>query len=332
MMMFASTQVLAFLVLAFLVRNVVTAVLALIFLAVSAAFTSSMAEALCVELSAHASAKLTAESIMSLFVTSKAFGNLLTAYSSGQLIEYTSKQNVFLITSAFPVLIVVAALMMREVTTLPAQMQRQTAWQQLRHVWDFMRQPLLLPTIIYVVAYMGGPDYDDALFFFFTNRLGFSPTFLGSMRLTYGVAALIGVGIYQLVTKVPLKTVSRHTPRADLQHEKTPPCDKQILTWSILVSLPIYMLPILLVLGLNSRIGISNEAFLLSGGSLLEATAELQILPLIVYSCKVCPKGIEGTVFAILMSVRNAGALLSKAMSSFFTYQLGITATDFTSE
>lgn len=40
---------------------------------------------------------------------------------------------------------------------------------------------------LYIFAYMAGPDYDDALFFYFTNQLGFSPTFMGTLRYDRGV-------------------------------------------------------------------------------------------------------------------------------------------------
>lgn len=53
---------------------------------------------------------------------------------------------------------------------------------------------MMYPTIC---ACRSGPDYDDALFYFFTNYLRFSPSFMGTLRFTYGIAALLGVALYQ---------------------------------------------------------------------------------------------------------------------------------------
>lgn len=95
---------------------------------------------------------------------------------------------------------------------------------------------------LYIFIYMAGPDYDDALFFYFTNKLGFSPTFMGTLRsalpavalrenrlltqplrFTYGIAALLGVLLYRFVFR---QAGFRRT-----------------LLWTIVVAVPIYVSP-----------------------------------------------------------------------------------------
>lgn len=47
-----------------------------------------------------------------------------------------------------------------------------------------------------------------AMFYFYTNELGFSPEFLGRVALVGAVSNLAGVGIYnRFLKKVPLRSI-----------------------------------------------------------------------------------------------------------------------------
>ena len=174
---------------------------------------------------------------------------------------------------------------------------------------EFLKKPVIGGTASYSLLYNAGPDNDDAMFFYFTNRLGFSPTFMGSLRLTYGIAGVIGIILYRIILK------------------KTP--FRKILLWTTLFSVPIYMLPLILVTGSNLNLGISNRVFALSGGFFIEAISEIQLLPLLVMMTKLCPKGLEGSVYAVMMSIRSLGIGISKILSAGLSFSLGITANNF---
>ena len=47
-------------------------------------------------------------------------------------------------------------------------------------------------------------------------------------------------------------------------------------------------------------------------------------------AARLCPPGVEATLFAALMSILNAGSFLGVALGSGATSALGVTATDFT--
>lgn len=40
--------------------------------------------------------------------------------------------------------------------------------------------------------------------------------------------------------------------------------------------------------------------------------AELNMLPILVLACKICPAKIEGTMYALLMSTINLGQLVAR--------------------
>ena len=50
------------------------------------------------------------------------------------------------------------------------------------------------------------PTSETAMFYFQTNALGFTPEFLGRVRLAGSCASLVGVGVYNFALKdVPLR-------------------------------------------------------------------------------------------------------------------------------
>ncbi|OII73096.1 BT1 family protein [Cryptosporidium ubiquitum] len=298
---FSILQVIGFLLLATNADTVLKAATCLLLISLSAAFCSSIAEALVVETSGINGG---AETVSDYF-GSKALGALTTAYFSGSLLDTYSKQGIFLTTSIFPLFVFIASLIMED----KKQTGELTAKNQLLSLKEFLKRPIIWGPAIYIFTYTAGPDYDDAMFFYFTNRLGFSPTFMGSLRLTYGIAGIIGIVLYRIILK------------------RTP--FREILLWTTLFSIPIYILPLVLVTGLNLNLGISNRMFALSGGFLIEAIAEIQLLPLLVMTTKLCPKGLEGSVYAVMMSIRSLGTGVSKVISAGLAYLLGITAFNF---
>lgn len=305
MVIFSILEAVGFVMLGTFPTHIFTALLSLSLISVSASFCSAVAEALVVETTAGRTIDQGAENV-SDFITAKAIGSLIVAYLSGSLLETTSKQSIFLATSMFPLFIAFVTLFMDDVTSAPSYDIKT----RLRMLMEFLKQSVIWGPALYIFAYMAGPDYDDALFFYFTNRLGFSPSFMGTLRFTYGIAALAGVMLYRTFLKT---TGFRKT-----------------LLATILVAVPIYLSPIVLTTGLNRLVGISDKAFVLSGGFLIEATAEVQLLPLLVLTASICPPGLEGSVYAMMMSVRNTGSMVSRGVSAILTYMAGITANNFT--
>eukprot|EP00879_Flechtneria_rotunda_P032031 GHRR01035179.1.p2 GENE.GHRR01035179.1~~GHRR01035179.1.p2 ORF type:complete len:145 (+),score=54.12 GHRR01035179.1:119-553(+) len=60
-------------------------------------------------------------------------------------------------------------------------------------------------------------------------------------------------------------------------------------------------------------------------------TAALQVsfMPILVLAARLCPEGVEATLFATLMSILNGGAFAGAALGAGLTSVLGITSTDF---
>ena len=148
------------------------------------------------------------------------------------------------------------------------------------------------------------------LFFFFTtNELGFSAEFLGRIRLITSLAALIGVWCYQQW----LKQISFRV----------------ILGWSVVLSSMLGLTSLLLVTHVNRLIGIDDHWFSLGDSLILTVMGQIAFMPVLVLSARLCPKGIEASFFALLMSIWNLGGLLSHEFGALLTHWLGVTETNF---
>ena len=147
------------------------------------------------------------------------------------------------------------------------------------------------------------------MFYFTTNELGFTPEFLGRVALARSAAALFGVGLYNTTLKrVPLK---------------------KMFLWSAVLGTALGLTQLILVSGYNRELGISDQFFSLGDTVVLTVLGEVSFLPVLVLAAKVCPEGVEATLFAALMSVFNAGGVASGALGAALTSALGVTSENF---
>uniref|UniRef100_A0A5B7BXP8 Putative folate-biopterin transporter 2 n=1 Tax=Davidia involucrata TaxID=16924 RepID=A0A5B7BXP8_DAVIN len=89
------------------------------------------------------------------------------------------------------------------------------------------------------------------------------------------------------------------------------------------------MLDLMLVLRLNLKFGIPDYFFVVIDESVSQMIIQLKWMPLLVLSSKLCPQGIEGTFFALLMSIDNFGVLSSSWGGGFLLHILKVTRTQF---
>lgn len=71
--------------------------------------------------------------------------------------------------------------------------------------------------------------------------------------------------------------------------------------------------------GLNRQLGLSNELFALGDSALLTVLGQVSFMPVLVLAARICPEGVEATLFATLMSILNGGAFLGSALGSLLT-------------
>ncbi|KAL6295868.1 hypothetical protein ACE6H2_004010 [Prunus campanulata] len=152
----------------------------------------------------------------------------------------------------------------------------------------------------------------DGMFYWYTDSEGgpsFSQENVGYIFSIGSVGSLLGAILYQNVLK--------DHPFRDL------------LFWTQLVYSLSGTLDLMLVLRLNLKFGIPDYFFVVIDESVSQMTGRLKWMPLLVLSSKLCPPGIEGTFFALLMSIDNLGLLSATWGGGILLHVLKVTRTQF---
>jgi len=301
--------------LATIVHTPVGATLAIALGSLSVAVSDVIVDSLVVE-RARTESQAEAGSLQSLAWGTTALGGLMTAYFSGMLLEHFTTRTVFWITALFPLLVsAVACLIAESPVSKNTSEDDHSNFQSVRHQLQQLRaaitqKAIWLPTV-FLFLWQATPTAESAFFFFTTNELHFQPEFLGRVSLVTSIAALVGIWIFQRFLKtVPFRV---------------------IFGWSILLSSALGMTMLLLVTHANRALGIDDHWFSLGDSVILTVMGQIAYMPVLVLAARLCPKGIEATLFALLMSVTNLAGLLSHQLGAGLMYWLGITATNFDS-
>ena len=176
-------------------------------------------------------------------------------------------------------------------------------------LWGALRDESILYPAIFVFLWQATPSAGTAMLFFETNQLGFTTEFLGRIQLLASVASLIGVGVYNgLLKEVELR---------------------KIFLWTAILGTGLGMTQLMLITGVNRTLGISDQVFALGDSALLTVLGQVSFMPVLVLAAKLCPKGVEATLFATLMSLLNGGSFLGSALGSGLTGLFGVTADNF---
>jgi len=104
-----------------------------------------------------------------------------------------------------------------------------------------------------------------------------------------------------------------------------------IFVWSTVLSSILGMTMLLLVTHTNRLLGIDDHWFSLGDSLILSVMGKIAFMQVMVLAARLCPPGVEATLFALLMSVFNSAGTVSSAFGALITYWLGITATNFES-
>lgn len=305
---------LSWIALATVVDNAWTATAAMLCSSLSVAVSDVIVDSLVVE-RARKESLGQAGSLQSLTWGISALGGLITAYLSGLLLKYLTNQTVFGITALFPLIVCAVAWLIAEerVNTKSSNEhdspQKLGIRSQIGQLWRAITQKSILLPTLFVFIWQATPSADSAFFFFTTNELGFEPEFLGRVRLVTSLASLLGIWVYQRF----LKTVPF----------------RQILGWSTVISAVLGMTTLLLVTHANRTLGIDDRWFSLGDSLILSVMGQIAFMPVLVLAARLCPPGIEATMFALLMSIWNLSGLFSHELGALLTHWLGVTETNF---
>jgi len=214
-------------------------------------------------------------------------GALSVAYLAGILVEVIGPRNVFFITGTLPLLTSGLALIITEEVTEVVTFSIKETWKKLKEA--ITRD--LLWAILFIFVWRATPSSGGGLSYFMIDELGFDAEFFGRLSMVSHGMSIVGI----LMFRKFLLNVSL----------------RKLFFWIIIASVILSLPTIGLVYGWYEYVGMSPRFFALADTFISAPLTEIAFLPLLVLAARLCPKGIEATMFAILASIMNIGLALS---------------------
>jgi len=229
----------------------------------------------------------------------RATGGLLASMFGGIAYNTIGSEMVQITTGCFPLLVSLLFTCIEEPTTkqkpvgdtfklLVSAFRNQTIW-----------KPALFLFIIGVT-----PGFGAVSSYYFENELKFSATQFSMLDTTSYITSIAGTVLYKkYLTKVPFRT---------------------IFFWTLALSWLLKWSYISIVTGANEAVGLPNIVLAMADSIILSLLGQFLLLPTVVLAAKICPAGVEGSLYATLMSVSNMAGVLSSEWGSVFANMYGV--------
>ncbi|EOY12435.1 hypothetical protein QUC31_001827 [Theobroma cacao] len=172
------------------------------------------------------------------------------------------------------------------------------------------KQPIILrPMAWFFLAHITVPNLSTVMFYYQTEFLKLEASFLGTARVIGWLGLMIGTFTYnQYLKKMKLRRILMlaHVGLAFLN-----------------------LFDIVLVSRTNVAFGVSDKTMVLCGSALSDAINQLKFMPFLILSGQLCPPGIEGTLFALFMSINNFGSTVGSFVGAGLASILNISSGSF---
>ncbi|XP_042518988.1 probable folate-biopterin transporter 4 [Macadamia integrifolia] len=171
-------------------------------------------------------------------------------------------------------------------------------------------QPIILrPMTWFFLANVTVPNLSSVMFYYQTEFLKLDASFLGTSRIIGWLGLMVGTFIFNRF----LKTMKL----------------RRILMLTQVGLAILSLLDIALVSRLNVSFGVSDKLMVLCGSALADAVNQFKFMPFLILSGQLCPPGIEGTLFALFMSINNLGSTLGSFVGAGLASVLNISSGSF---
>ncbi|KAI8009519.1 putative folate-biopterin transporter 4 [Camellia lanceoleosa] len=172
------------------------------------------------------------------------------------------------------------------------------------------RQPVILrPMSWFFIAHVTVPNLSTVMFYYQTEFLNLEASFLGTTRVIGWLGLMLGTFIY-----------NRYLKNVKL---------RRILMWTHVGLAFLSILDMVLVSRKNAAFGISDKVMVLYGSALADAINQFKFMPFLILSGQLCPPGIEGTLFALFMSINNFGSTVGSFVGAGLASALNISSGSF---
>ncbi|WOL06445.1 putative folate-biopterin transporter 2 isoform X1 [Canna indica] len=256
-----------------------------------------------------------AADMQSLCGSSVSIGRLLGYSISGLLVHAIGSQGALGLLSIPSVLVLLVGITLKEahVPNFAYGQVFEKLNQASRSMWTTLQCPYVWRPCVYMYTSLAlSLNIHEGMFYWYTDKISgpsFSQEAIGFIFSIASLGSLIAVVLYQNFLK-------DHPFR-------------RLLFWAQLLSGIAGMCDLVLVLRLNLKFGLPDYFFAVIDESVSRMIIQLKWMPLLVLSSKLCPTGIEGTFFALLMSIDNSGLLTASWLGGLLLHLLKVTRTEF---
>eukprot|EP00286_Rhodomonas_abbreviata_P021817 CAMPEP_0181304330 /NCGR_PEP_ID=MMETSP1101-20121128/9093_1 /TAXON_ID=46948 /ORGANISM="Rhodomonas abbreviata, Strain Caron Lab Isolate" /LENGTH=489 /DNA_ID=CAMNT_0023410081 /DNA_START=119 /DNA_END=1588 /DNA_ORIENTATION=- len=243
-------------------------------------------------------------------------GALIGSFLSGYLLKFMSDRSVFLLCAALPFTLVGLAFVIPDPKVVASKEGAEAERLKLQALMRDLYTTLMLPDIFYPTAFIfllnATPSTGSAWFYFYSSKpplgLGFTSEFLGTVNVVGSVCNLAAVVLFQAFLK---KTAFR-----------------PLLIWGTVISTALGLSNLLLVFHTNRQWGIPDTFFCVGESAVQSVVGWVTSMPIIVLAARLCPEGMEGTMYALIMSINNLGGIVGSQFGALICALLGVSSTN----
>lgn len=258
-----------------------------------------------------------ASDLQSLCGFCSSVGALLGYSSSGFFVHHLGPQGALGLLAVPPALLVVLGFFIYEQRTISSHSEKK-AVEKLGVAMKGMYKTIKFPQVwrpslyMYLSLALSISTHEGQFYWYTDPKAGpaFSQEFVGIIYAIGAMASIVGVLIYH-------KTLKDHPFR-------------NILFLAQLLYGVSGMIDLIFILRWNLALGIPDYFFVVMEECVHRIVSRIRWMPMIVLSSRLCPLGIEGTFFALLMCIDSLGGLSSKWGGGMVLHLLHVTRTDFT--
>ncbi|XP_017979092.1 PREDICTED: probable folate-biopterin transporter 3 [Theobroma cacao] len=253
--------------------------------------------------------------MQSLCGLSSSIGALIGFSLSGFFVHLAGAKGVFGLLSIPASLVVLVGILLREshVRNFAYKRVKEKLVDASKTMWTTLKcQDVWRPCLYMYLSLALGLHIHEGMFYWYTDAKegpSFSQEVVGSIFSVGAVGSLFGVLLYQNFLK--------NHPFRD------------VLFWAQLLYGMSGLLDLVLVLRINLKLGMPDYIFVVIDEAVSRLIGRIKWMPFLVLSSKLCPAGIEGTFFALIMSIDHIGLLSSAWSGGLVLHILNVTRTQF---
>lgn len=346
----------SWIIMAFFAQSIFQSVVWLIIVNISISFSSVLGQAIIVEMAKNDSSDNTinendSNDLVSWYFVCKYIGVFIASFLKGYLIDKYSIQMVFIVSACLPIVTLISGLILYEERIIDKKhksyvnidkeikeennhnignenQEISSNTEEQNHdtknnasntneeneslfkkfFFFFCEKKIIIPTS-YMIFLLSIPNYRDTLWYYCDDELKLTPRNFGTISIFNTFSTLIAILLFKLfLSKAKFRNV------VNFLH--------------IITVISAFLIN-LLIERVNLDLKINDFYFVLISTSIFISSNEIVSMPMMTLACNLCPKNLEGSVYAVFISALNFGDLTSGFLGSMITKSFGIKTGDY---